>query len=195
MPADYKPRDDLKKKPALPGYVWLLSGLTIGLFVALLIYLDKQPASPVAFQDAVKAELESIKHEKRKTPLETAPATESTPPPKYNFYTILQGMKVLIPESETRLPEAASGGDDKPRRYILQAGSFQNLRDAEKLKAKLAFLGIETDIQHVTVNRQQWHRVRSGPYDDMQQLLGHMKTMQRHHITAISMEFRPAAAE
>ncbi len=50
--------------------------------------------------------------------------------------------------------------------YYVQAGSFQNVGDAEKLKAKLAFSGFEASIQTVDIpEKGVWHRVRLGPYD------------------------------
>jgi cell division protein FtsN len=50
--------------------------------------------------------------------------------------------------------------------YYLQAGSFQNEGDAEKLKAKLAFSGFEANIQTVDIpDKGVWHRVRLGPYN------------------------------
>jgi cell division protein FtsN len=51
--------------------------------------------------------------------------------------------------------------------YYVQAGSFQNLGDAEKLKAKLAFSGFEAIIQDATIpDKGVWHRVRLGPFGD-----------------------------
>jgi cell division protein FtsN len=51
--------------------------------------------------------------------------------------------------------------------YYVQAGSFQNADDAEKLKAKLAFSGFEATIQAVTIpEKGEWHRVRLGPYNN-----------------------------
>jgi len=50
--------------------------------------------------------------------------------------------------------------------YYVQAGSFQNAGDAEKLKAKLAFSGYEASIQKVSIpEKGEWHRVRLGPYN------------------------------
>ena len=57
MPADYKGRGNGREKRPLPGFVWLLAGLSIGLFVALLVYLDKQPNVTANFGDAVIKEL------------------------------------------------------------------------------------------------------------------------------------------
>jgi cell division protein FtsN len=51
--------------------------------------------------------------------------------------------------------------------YYVQAGSFQNAGDAEKLKAKLAFSGFEASILTVTIpEKGEWHRVRLGPYNN-----------------------------
>ncbi len=211
MPRDYKTRVTAKNKKSLPGYIWLLSGLAIGLFVAFIIYLDKQPENNQDFGSAVQLELEKLKQQTRKKN-NAAAATSSTSKahvtakkePKFNFYTILPELEVLIPESETRPPPPppppASTSTSKnktstPQRktkkqYILQVGSFQNLNDAKKLKANLAFLGLEADIQHVTVNKQAWHRVRTGPYRDKKQLYQKQNLLKQNDIPAISMELK-----
>ena len=204
MPRDYKTRVTAKNKKSLPGYIWLLSGLAIGLFIALIVYLDKQPENNKDFGSAVQLELEKLKKQTKKKNSEStskAPVTAKKEP-KFNFYTILPELEVLIPESETRPPQPASTGTStstnkasKPqhktnKQYILQVGSFQNLNDAKKLKANLAFLGLEADIQHVTVNKQAWHRVRTGPYRDKKQLYQKQKLLKQNDIPAISMELK-----
>lgn len=200
MPADYKSRVNRKQKKSLPGYMWLLSGLAIGLFVAFIIYLDKQPENDNDFGTAVQQELEKLKQQAKKKPVESTKTTgteksREKKEQKFNFYTILPELEVLIPESETRPPEAktrATSSTDKQadKQYVLQVGSFQNIGDAEKLKANLAFLGLEAGIQHVTVNGQAWHRVRSGPYRDKKQLYKNQKLLQKNDIDSISMELK-----
>jgi cell division protein FtsN len=203
MPTDYKSRVTRKQKKSLPGYMWLLSGLAIGLFVAFIIYLDKQPENDKDFGTAVQQELEKLKLQANKKPVESAKVDKKTAnsekkEQKFNFYTILPELEVLIPESETRPPEVknktttttTSNSSNTAKQYVLQVGSFQNLNDAEKLKANLAFLGLEANIQHVTVNKQAWHRVRTGPYRDKQQLYKNQKLLKRNDIDAISMELK-----
>jgi len=204
MPTDYKSRASAKEKKSLPGYVWLLSGLAIGLFVAFIVYLDKQPASDKDFGSAVQAELEKLKQQAGNNSQTDTAATEKSARPvakkeqKFNFYTILPELEVLIPERETRPPDSASqAGEsaahtspDAGKQYILQVGSFQNLSDAEKLKANLALLGMEANIQHVTVNNQAWHRVRTGPYQNRQQLYKSQKQLKQNNISSISMELK-----
>jgi cell division protein FtsN len=201
MPTDYKSRVTRKQKKSLPGYMWLLSGLAIGLFVAFIIYLDKQPENDKDFGTAVQQELEKLKKQANKTPAESSkadkkPDSKEKKEQKFNFYTILPELEVLIPESETRPPEtknkttAEAKSSKTSKQYVLQVGSFQNLGDAEKLKANLAFLGLEASIQHVTVNKQAWHRVRTGPYRDRQQLYNNQKLLKQNDIDAISMELK-----
>jgi cell division protein FtsN len=197
MPADYKSRVTRKQKKSLPGYMWLLSGLAIGLFVAFIVYLDKQPETDKDFGSAVQQELEKLKQQaKKQKPEKTKTASEDSKKEKkeqkFNFYTILPELEVLIPESETRPPEVKNKTNTSKtdKQYVLQVGSFQNLNDAEKLKANLAFLGLEANIQHVTVNNQAWHRVRTGPYRDKQDLYRNQKLLKQNDINAISMELK-----
>ena len=198
MPADYKSRATHKHKKSLPGYMWLLSGLAIGLFVAFIVYLDKQPENDKDFGTAVQQELEKLKQQANKKPVENT-KTDKTKnsrekkEQKFNFYTILPELEVLIPESETRPPETKNkitSNNRTGKQYVLQVGSFQNLNDAEKLKANLAFLGLKANIQNVTVNKQAWHRVRTGPYRDKQQLYKNQKLLKQNDIDAISMELK-----
>jgi cell division protein FtsN len=46
-------------------------------------------------------------------------------------------------------------------------GSFRNLVDAERHRDRLAKQGIDTVIQHVTIDENEWHRVRWGPSRDL----------------------------
>ncbi len=61
-------------------------------------------------------------------------------------------------------PAAAAAAKEK---FFVQAGSFQSKDDAEKLKAKLAFSGLEASIQTADIpGKGVWHRVRLGPYGE-----------------------------
>jgi cell division protein FtsN len=200
MPADYKSRVNRKQKKSLPGYLWLLSGLGIGLFVAFIVYLDKQPETQQSFGSAVQQELEKLKNRKssEKVVATSNKKSSTKKEPKFNFYTILPELEVLIPESETRPPELKPESPsvdtrktlNAKKQYVLQVGSFQNLHDAEKLKANLAFLGLSAEIQHVTINNQAWHRVRTGPYQNKKQLSQNQKLLSKNNINFISMELK-----
>jgi cell division protein FtsN len=203
--ADYKSRGHGYEKKPVPGFVWLLAGLAIGLFVALIVYLDKQPQNTTSFGQAVQLEIDKL----RSKPASGDEASGSSKPavnaaankpkePRFNFYTILPELEVLIPEAEVSVP--SSGG--KPgavaetnttgsvKKYILQTGSFRNPADADKLKASLALLGLEADIQRVTVNTETWHRVRVGPYQNTRELYATLNRLHQHDINAMAMELK-----
>ena len=196
MPADYKGRGNGHEKRPLPGFVWLLAGLSIGLFVALLVYLDKQPDIAANFGTAVQKELEKIKQKSSSATNneeQQSNKSEDRQEPKFNFYTILPELEVFIPASETQPPKNMPVGSntENNKQYILQAGSFKNKNDAEKLKASLALLGFEAHVQSVTVNSIPWHRVRIGPYSQSNDLYDKMDKLQQHGIKSMAMELKP----
>src|SRR5690606_11191817 len=92
--------------------------------------------------------------------------------PQFDFYQMLPNFEVVIPEQDKdvrRSGEVAS--IEKPGTYVLQAGSFRSAADADRLRAQLALIGLESDVQTVTIDRDQtWHRVRIGPFTDLQRL-------------------------
>ena len=133
MPAagkDYKRRSSTSNKQSMPGYLWMLAGLTIGLFVAFLVYLDKQPKEKISFTEAVTQELDKVKAQRK----EIKPKNNRVPnkkEPEFSFYTILPELEVLISDSEIKAEKKPVARDkSKTRtatsqsRYILQAGSF-----------------------------------------------------------------------
>lgn len=194
MPADYKSMSTPSDKKPLSGFVWLLGGLAIGLFVALLVYLDKQPDNSVSFSEAVQIELDKMK--KKAAIAKEADASSNKTAPRFNFYTILPEMEVFIPESE--LQSSGSGDstseytiEETGKSYILQAGSFINVDDADRLKASLALLGLEAYLQIVSVNNQRWHRVRTGPYNNTKDLYHSLSLLKQNGIKALPLEIKP----
>lgn len=65
--------------------------------------------------------------------------------------------------------ESTSKPSDTAAGYMLQMGSFRKYSDADRLKASLALVGIQAEIQRVNIKGGDvYHRVRSGPYDRAQ---------------------------
>jgi cell division protein FtsN len=60
---------------------------------------------------------------------------------------------------------AAASGDYI---YYLQAGAFREISDAEATRAKLALLGFEASISDRTSGDNVLHRVRLGPYNQVE---------------------------
>ncbi len=184
MSRDYKHRVNKKpKRKAAPPWLWMVAGLGIGLFVAFLVYLRTEPGTggapmpePVAAQQDARAVT--------KTPEKRIPPP---PKPRFDFYTILPEMEVVVPEENiTGTKKEGVRQVQKPGTYLLQAGSFRTFDQADRLKAQLALLGLETRIQSVTINEKEtWHRVRVGPFDDLNELHEVRVQLKSHDIDAI----------
>ncbi len=180
MPRDYVRTPRPKHKASLPGWVWMLGGLFIGLFVALLVYLDStNPKRETAkIGEAVSQFFQQKAQDVREAtkPNNTPPdanAADSKTLPRFDFYTILPELEVAIPEEELIAASKTPATQTTPGKvdYMLQAGSFRNLEQADRLKAKLALEGIVASIQTVRIkDSETWHRVRVGPIKDINTL-------------------------
>ena len=149
------------------GWAWMLVGLALGLGVALGVYfVGPRAPTPGA------ATAEPANDARAEPPAAAAEAATQSPESRFDFYEILPEFEVVIPEGQ-RAPvrgAAAPRALETPGRYVLQAGSFNSLNDADRLQANLALLGIESRIQRVTIDDDVYHRVRIGPIGDLNEL-------------------------
>ena len=66
---------------------------------------------------------------------------------------------------KVRAETAQKAAEPAPReRYLLQAGAFRDLRDADAVKARIALAGLQARVETANVNGAPVHRVRLGPY-------------------------------
>ena len=186
MPRDYKRRRG-PRKPPTPGWVWLLTGLAMGLSVALFTHLRHTtlapPAEPVAARVAKPASQQA----------DEAAELEAVPESGFDFYTMLPGLEVVVPEEEPRAHGAsptAPAPQLAPGRYWIQAGSFRRYQDADRRKAELALLGLTSGIQAVTLEGQTWHRVRIGPLPDSAQAEATRRRLAESGIGALAVRER-----
>lgn len=195
MPRDYKHRTSSprrrRKRQSPPGWLWLLAGLAIGLFVALLLYLQQRPDKPVQAEVAVPPRQSQAMTERSQDARDVRKPTAKIPPPppkpRFDFYTILPEMEVPVPEDEiTGKAREGVPQVEAPGTYLLQAGSFRTREQADQLKAKLALLGLQSDIQTVTINNKEtWHRVRVGPFTDLKALNTARARLKENNLDAI----------
>ncbi len=114
-----------------------------------------------------------------------APDTED-PPPKYDFYEMLPKFEVVVPEKERDVrADLPAAPVSSPGVYVLQAGSYRNQPDAERMRSMLAKQGIEATVQRVQVDADVWHRVRIGPIRDLKQLNDTRASLRKADIDVI----------
>lgn len=106
---------------------------------------------------------------------------------KYDFYDMLPNSEVVIPEKDKDvkrdLPAAAK--IERPGVYVLQAGSYRNESDAERVRAQLAKEGVQAKVQRVAVDTDVWHRVRVGPISNLDELNKVRRLLQAADLDAL----------
>ena len=189
MSRDYKHRAQPRRARATtPGWVWLLAGFALGAFVVGLAWIKYAPrgddgawigASPAP---ATPAAPDPQPHAGKRD-------GAVAPKPRFDFYTLLPSMEVVVPDEELEAeppapppppsppPGPSSGSSVPPRttvaappvprvRYLLQVASFRNAADADRLKAQLALLGYQANVQKAAASSGgTWYRVRIGPFN------------------------------
>jgi cell division protein FtsN len=172
-----KPANRRNSSKGLPAWLLLLSGILIGVGLAALLafsgYLPEiqQNLAPAEGSRPVMDSEVLLEDD------DVAPAKPTRP--RYDFFTVLPEMEVVVPEQELSReagPTPASG--DEVESYSLQTGSFRNPVDAEQMKARLALLGSIATVHEVNINGETWHRVRIGPFE------GARKTDQMRRLLA-----------
>lgn len=207
MPRDYKHRVQSssyansrrrpKKSPKIV-WRWLLVAALIVAFVVFLNMIGKMVPELIAGKSDAAKQLVADKPQpeaaaKTQTPAEPEkkqePKPEAPEEPRYDFYTILPEAEVVVPDYEikTRVREELVG-KTKATKYVMQAGSFREASEADRHKAKLALLGIESRVEKAKVGSVIWHRVKIGPYDNPSSVATIKELLQKNGIGVIVTE-------
>ncbi len=190
------PRESKLSHPLLLGMIiGLLLGVVISLAVALWLnrlsnpFVEKgkpvepipkmAPVQPPAPAAAAKAAEDAAKGAPKAGP--EKPAAKAGDRPRFEFYQILPGDKDAAPPPKAAVPTpppapaappkpGSSPSAPKPHSgetYWLQAGAFTDEKDAENLRAKIAFTGLEATVRAGTTDKGILYRVRLGPYQSL----------------------------
>ncbi|MGA9852945.1 MAG: SPOR domain-containing protein [Gammaproteobacteria bacterium] len=184
MAKDYKNAPRPKDKPrknngGFPGWGWFV----FGIIVAVVII----KGAPQVWKK-VERRINPAATETAKTAVKTAskaPAASTAPAePHFDFYKMLPSFQVVIPSQDKEVRSGdVPGPVSQPGTYFLQVGSFQSYSEADRLKANLALLGVESGIQQVKVNNgSTWNRVRIGPIKDLPMLNAMRAKLAQNHI-------------
>jgi cell division protein FtsN len=112
------------------------------------------PAAPAAAADPLGQAIASME---AKPPVVSHPAARDAHP---------LAASAAPPTAVAAAPAPASATGDYI--YYLQAGAFREMSDAEATRAKLALLGFEAAISDRTSDSGVLHRVRLGPYNQVE---------------------------
>lgn len=164
MPRDYKniKKEPVKKESKTGSFLNFLSGLSIGLFVAVFVFFYGDDIAELIDVPRTGPQLVSM-------PTETDDNEPNLPEPTFEFYNILPNKEVDISAWMAK-PETDSPAQSEEGNYILQVGSFRKHSAADQVKARLALLGFEAYIEDGVVNGEGVYRVRIGPYSNLSKL-------------------------
>ena len=197
------------KGKSLPAWVWMAVGMVFGV-VLMLVVVGKDWTGMFDRKAMPRADPQATAPGVSDPPL--APATTADAKPKrptYDFYQVLPEKEVVIPDAElsarARAEQAAKNAQAQkpataptpgttpatasgPSRYMLQAGSFPDVKSADEVKARLALLGFSAQVQTVTVDGKTWNRVRMGPYPTASDLEVAKRTLTDNGVKVIAMK-------
>ena len=178
---DYKPK---RKSTGFSGWTGVLCGLVLGLGVAAVVYIkDHRPDAAIA-----KAGKMDRRKSRGNEPPDTGAADSGTEDSakSYAFYDMLPKFEVVIPEKEKVVrPDIKSIPETRRGIYVLQAGSYKNFADADRVRAQLALQGIESKVQKVTMGDESWHRVRIGPISKLDELNRLQQLLRKADVDAL----------
>ncbi|MGH8258971.1 MAG: SPOR domain-containing protein [Steroidobacteraceae bacterium] len=102
----------------------------------------------------------------------------------YDFYKMLPHFEVVVPEKERDVKRDVPTADiQRPGVYVLQAGSYRNEAEADRIAKQLSLEGIGAKVQRVAVDTDVWYRVRTGPISKLDEL-----NRMRHRLEAADVD-------
>jgi cell division protein FtsN len=155
-------------------------GAVVGIVLATAATIFYMGARRDAAHDKIEAP--------RPDPHRAAPADpDAAPGEKYDFYEMLPNFEVVVPEKDKEVKRdlPATAKIERPGVYVLQAGSYRNEADADRVRAQLSMQGIDAKVQRVAVDTDVWHRVRIGPITKLEDLNKLRKQLQAADVDAL----------
>lgn len=173
-----------KASSGLPRWFVFLAGIAVAFALLWLKDILFKPQAPEEVPgltpysqrgDNATSDGEQVPEDKINSK-ETVKEFELKKDPRFTFYERLPKDEIIIPQEALEV-EVDKNKNKEPLQkiekagsYVIQAGSFQEFADADRRKAELALLGLESSIQKVSIDKRNWYRVRIGPYVDLIEL-------------------------
>ncbi|MCC2617184.1 SPOR domain-containing protein [Aestuariibacter halophilus] len=138
------PKQNNRKEQPKPPLPWLRIVITLALLIGFVVFLwtirdnaEQAPASGNEQQSQKEQALPELQEE------------------EWEFIKQLPSTTVEVEVEEQELSE---------RPYLMQCGSFRTEEQAEELKARIAFQGLESQVRASNGKNGLWYRVILGPY-------------------------------
>ena len=154
-------RAKAKSGPRVPTWLIAVCGVVVGLFIAFLFTLEPGRESVKRGAAPIPPTPQAVEQPKRQSP-------------SYDFYTLLPESEVVVPRPAppptppTPPTEPAKPAATAPAtQYFLQAGSFRQRAEADRVRAQIILMGLDARLEDAKLaNGDVWHRVQVGPFAD-----------------------------
>jgi len=167
------------------GWTGFALGLGCGLLVAFAVHLYHSNRAPLAAEpmpSAAQAPASAAASDDGAI----APSSTSTEP-DLDFYDMLPKQEVEVPGTPAKSVSSKARTPLPTGDAMLQAGSFKQSTEAEKMQAQLALVGIAARIQRASVDDETWFRVRIGPIQTVEELRVVQAKLREAEITATAV--------
>ena len=177
-----------------PVFAGILLGMVLGLAIAggiAWFVLKKNPVPAPQVKEPPQAAIPEKPASGKPAVAGTASATGDGKA-RFEFYKELTDKPDTSASKKTdrhavaaSKPAPAVNSPDSPAVYFLQEGAYTNPDDAEKVKAKLALLGMVANVQPANIpDKGVWYRVRLGPYKNSADMNEALATLKLNGLTA-----------
>jgi cell division protein FtsN len=148
--------------PPKPPVPWLriITVALLGGFIFALWSIKDKAEEPVVSQQKVEPNAQDV--------------LPDIPEEEWEFIKSLPEYTVEIDGDEQQVSD---------KRYLMQCGSFRVKTQAEAMKAKIAFQGLEAQVRPSDNSSGRWHRVILGPYSSKRLAEKHRHALQKIKIT------------
>ena len=179
-----------------PIFAGILLGIVMGLAIAGIIawlVLKKNPV-PVPVRENTQIAKPALAPEK---PVNGKPAAAGTASAtgdgkaRFEFYKELTekpdntAKKTERPAVAVIKPVPLAKPAEKTATYFLQEGAYTNAEDADKVKARLALIGMVANVQPANIpDKGVWYRVRLGPYKNSEEMNEALATLKLNGLSA-----------
>ena len=207
-----KPKSQARRNGGngMPGWALLLIGLVIGALAFAGYTMRDRWQTPRSLLPQPDPQAQATPAGDGAEPV--VPEAVEKPRTNFEFYEILPGKEVVIPDAELAeqaraeaaaaaakavTPETAAAttttattttttttpaGTADEPRYLIQAGAFRSSDDAEALKARIALTGEIARVESAQINGTTVYRVRMGPYPNAGTLAAAKQALSSHGI-------------
>jgi cell division protein FtsN len=181
--------------PDFPVFAGILLGMVMGLAIAggiAWFVLKKNTISAPIIKEPPQASVPAEKPVSSKPGTAGGNSGSGDGKVHFEFYKELTGKPETSSSKTVQRPPAIVGKPVPPGKpaektavYFLQEGAYTNMDDAEKVKAKLALIGMLANVQPANIpDKGIWYRVRLGPYQNSTEMNEALATLKLNGLNA-----------